>query len=74
MTTQNADNTTTPSHGEEIAKGDILEAHKTRSLSMHDGIPVWYDCCSCETEPYWEEALEQASRQEEQNHKAVQSK
>ena len=24
-----------------------------RSLSMHDGVPVWYDCCSCEAEPYW---------------------
>ncbi|MEN8168099.1 MAG: hypothetical protein ABFR65_11565 [Pseudomonadota bacterium] len=23
------------------------------SLSMHDGIAVWCDCCSCEAEPYW---------------------
>ena len=22
-------------------------------LSMHDGIAVWCDCCSCEAEPYW---------------------
>ena len=21
--------------------------------SMHDGVPVWCDCCSCEAEPYW---------------------
>ena len=28
------------------------------SLSMHDDIPVWYDCCSCEMEPYWREAME----------------
>lgn len=26
-----------------------------KSLSMHDGVPVWYDCCSCEAEPYWQE-------------------
>jgi hypothetical protein len=24
-----------------------------RSLSMHDGVAVWCDCCSCEAEPYW---------------------
>ncbi len=24
-----------------------------QSLSMHDGIAVWCDCCSCEAEPYW---------------------
>ncbi len=29
------------------------------NLSMHDGIPVWYDCCSCEAEPYWTEAMEE---------------
>lgn len=27
-----------------------------RSKSMHDGVPVWYDCCSCEAEPYWLES------------------
>lgn len=26
-----------------------------RSLSMHDGIAVWCDCCTCEAEPYWVE-------------------
>jgi hypothetical protein len=25
------------------------------SKSMHDGVAVWCDCCSCEMEPYWEE-------------------
>ena len=25
------------------------------SLSMHDGVEVWCDCCSCEAEPYWTE-------------------
>ena len=28
---------------------------KTMSKSMHDGIAVWCDCCSCEMEPYWAE-------------------
>ena len=31
---------------------------ETRHLmrrSMHDGVPVWCDCCSCEAEPYWSE-------------------
>lgn len=31
------------------------EAKGNKSLSMHDGVPVWYDCCSCEAEPYWAE-------------------
>ena len=30
---------------------------KNKSLSMHENIPVWYDCCSCEAEPYWLEAM-----------------
>jgi hypothetical protein len=25
------------------------------SKSMHAGIAVWCDCCSCEMEPYWAE-------------------
>ena len=29
-----------------------------RSLSMHEGIAVWCDCCSCEAEPYWVEDAE----------------
>lgn len=28
---------------------------ESMSKSMHDGIAVWCDCCSCEMEPYWEE-------------------
>ena len=27
------------------------------SLSMHANVPVWCDCCSCEAEPYWVEAM-----------------
>ncbi|MDZ7753642.1 MAG: hypothetical protein U5S82_18850 [Gammaproteobacteria bacterium] len=26
------------------------------SKSMHEGVAVWCDCCSCEMEPYWAEA------------------
>ncbi|UCE78021.1 MAG: hypothetical protein JSU62_09880 [Gammaproteobacteria bacterium] len=29
------------------------EAPARRSKSMHDGIAVWCDCCSCAAEPYW---------------------
>ena len=28
-----------------------------QSLSMHDGVQAWEDCCSCEAEPYWREAF-----------------
>lgn len=34
---------------------------KTQSLSMHANVPIWYDCCSCEAEPYWLEAMENKS-------------
>ncbi|WP_096363961.1 MULTISPECIES: hypothetical protein [Thiohalobacter] len=32
---------------------------KRRSLSMHDGIAPWCDCCSCEAEPYWQAVAEE---------------
>ena len=31
------------------------------SLSMHDGVEVWCDCCSCEAEPYWLDAFDEES-------------
>jgi hypothetical protein len=31
---------------------------RRKSLSMHEGIAVWCDCCSCEAEPYWVEIAE----------------
>ncbi len=37
----------------------VGQAREGQSISMHDGIPVWYDCCSCEAEPYWAEAMQQ---------------
>jgi hypothetical protein len=30
---------------------------RRRSKSMHDGVAVWHDCCSCEAEPYWLESV-----------------
>lgn len=32
---------------------------RKKRLSMHDGIAVWADCCSCEAEPYWLEVAEE---------------
>ena len=29
------------------------DSNRRKSLSMHEGIAVWCDCCSCEAEPYW---------------------
>jgi len=28
---------------------------RKKPISMHEGIAVWCDCCSCEAEPYWVE-------------------
>lgn len=33
--------------------GPSVVKKQRKSLSMHDGIAVWCDCCSCEMEPYW---------------------
>lgn len=37
-------------------RNDII---KKKRISMHDGIAVWCDCCSCEAEPYWVEIAEE---------------
>lgn len=29
------------------------DEHKKGSISMHENVPAWYDCCSCEAEPHW---------------------
>ena len=42
-----------------LSAGEALsKAGQARSKSMHDGVPVWYDCCSCEAEPYWLELMD----------------
>jgi hypothetical protein len=34
---------------------------RTRSrISMHEDVPDWHDSCSCEAEPYWVEAMQDA--------------
>jgi hypothetical protein len=48
-------------HGEKLPErpGAVPSVrHERSSLSMHEGIAVWCDCCSCEAEPYWVEAAE----------------
>jgi hypothetical protein len=32
---------------------------RRKPISMHEGIAVWCDCCSCEAEPYWAEIAEE---------------
>jgi len=34
-----------------------------RSLSMHDGVQTWCDCCSCEAEPRWQEVEQELERE-----------
>ena len=44
--------------GEDMSKRTAVasaENRRKKSKSMHDGIAVWCDCCSCEAEPYWVE-------------------
>nr|WP_081617370.1 hypothetical protein [Thioalkalivibrio sp. ALMg11] len=36
----------------------MAQALRSR-ISMHDGVTVWCDCCSCEAEPYWAEVAEE---------------
>ena len=40
-------------------KSKTTDGKSKASLSMHDGIAVWCDCCSCEAEPYWAELAEE---------------
>ncbi len=38
---------------------------KTGGKSMHENVPVWDDgCCSCEAEPYWREAMQEAEKEQ----------
>jgi hypothetical protein len=41
-------------------------AESTMSKSMHDGVEVWCDCCSCEAEPYWVEAMKDYEQKNQQ--------
>jgi len=39
------------------AQAESGQVKSQMSKSMHDGVEVWCDCCSCEAEPYWVEAM-----------------
>lgn len=39
------------------------KSKKKKPMSMHEGVPDWYDPCPCEAEPYWEEIGEQMERE-----------
>lgn len=52
MTHPPGDRTASHAHDAPPKKGPMTK-------SMHDGIAVWCDCCSCEAEPRWVEVAEQ---------------
>lgn len=43
-------------HEESASRRDGADATRRR-ISMHEGVAVWCDCCSCEMEPYWAEEM-----------------
>jgi len=45
------------------AKQKSPAPRKEKSISMHADVPVWHDCCCCEAEPYWLEAMEEYEKQ-----------
>jgi len=50
-------------HTDDTYKRTAQAKQKTKAivkkpLSMHEDVPVWHDCCSCEVEPYWLQAME----------------
>lgn len=46
-----------PSQSSPMEEGERPRAGKR--ISMHEGIAVWCDCCSCAAEPYWLEVAEE---------------
>ncbi len=44
-----------PENSAAVAEASVARAAPpTRtSKSMHEGVAVWCDCCSCAAEPYW---------------------
>ena len=45
------------------AAAGLKTTEPRKTISMHEDIPVWYDCCTCEAEPYWLEAMSAASQE-----------
>lgn len=37
------------------------EAPAKKTISMHEGVPTWHDCCCCEAEPRWVAVAEELS-------------
>ena len=66
-----AANSHSKANNQQKSKAESRQVKSTMSKSMHDGVEVWCDCCSCEAEPYWIEAMEgydeQGSRNEDQS-------
>jgi len=52
-----ADNAHSKAINQKIAQTELRQVKSQMSKSMHDGVEVWCDCCSCEAEPYWVEAM-----------------
>jgi hypothetical protein len=48
-----------------MPKSHTPPPRRKKPISMHEDVPVWADCCSCEAEPYW-----QALADEQEEHKA----
>jgi hypothetical protein len=46
-----------------VSEKDTSVRDAGNSLSMHADVPVWYDCCSCEAEPYWLEMMEEPRKE-----------
>jgi len=46
---------------------DSTQVKSNMSKSMHDGVEVWCDCCSCEAEPYWVEAMQEYDKRNSGN-------
>ena len=42
----------------DVSTQKVENGNQKKSLSMHEGVAVWCDCCSCEAEPYWIEMME----------------
>ena len=54
--------------------GTIVDPQPTTtgmSKSMHDGVEIWCDCCSCEAEPYWVEAMQDDDKKRLDKHAEV---
>lgn len=41
-------------------------AKRRKSISMHEDIPEWVDCCSCEAEPYWQALADEPDQEGEE--------